>query len=336
MTGGQAAGSAQAGRGRGVVTGLVGLGLLASATVLGWSALQDGTILPGSEQCTATVAGREVGLEVEQAENAALITAISVQRGLPARAASIALATAYQESDLYNVEFGDRDSLGLFQQRPSQGWGTEEQVLDPVYSTNAFYDALTDVDGYEGLEITVAAQEVQRSGFPMAYADHEQDARTLASALTGNSRAAFTCDIDDDADPASTELTGVGLTPRAATLRQDLLAVFGKDLPLGGYAPQGVSTGHMDGSAHYAGRAVDVFVRPVDAANKTRGWAIAHYLVAQAERLEVATVIFDGRIWTARRSGQGWRPYSVDTSGRDPATAAILEHRDHVHVDVHE
>ena len=103
---------------------------------------------------------------VEQAENAALITAISVRRGLPARAASIALATAYQESDLTNLEHGDRDSLGLFQQRPSQGWGTPEQILDPVYATNAFYDALAEVDGYESLEITEAAQEVQRSGFP--------------------------------------------------------------------------------------------------------------------------------------------------------------------------
>ena len=328
--------SAAAARRRGVVAGVLGLAVLGTATVVGWDALRGSSVLPGSAQCTAVVDGHEVGLDAEQAENAALITAISVRRGMPARAASIALATAYQESDLYNVEFGDRDSLGLFQQRPSQGWGTEEQVLDPVYSTNAFYDALVDVDGYEGLEITVAAQEVQRSGFPNAYSDHELDARALASALTGNSRASFTCETDDDAEPASSELTGVGLTPRAETVRQELVAVFGEDLALGGYAPEGVSTGHMEGSAHYSGRAVDVFVRPISEDNKTRGWAIAHYLVAQADRLDVDTVIFDGRIWTTRRSDEGWRDYDVDTSDVDRATAAILEHRDHVHVDVAE
>ncbi len=328
--------SEPAARGRGVVAGVVGLAVLGTATVVGWDALRIGSVLPGSAPCTAVVEGHEVDLDAEQAENAALITAISVRRGMPARAASIALATAYQESDLYNVEFGDRDSLGLFQQRPSQGWGTEEQVLDPVYSTNAFYDALAEVDGYEGLEITVAAQEVQRSGFPEAYADHEQDARALASALTGNSRGSFTCETEDDAEPASTELTGVGLTPRADILRQELLAVFGADLALGGYAPDGVSTGHMEGSAHYAGRAVDVFVRPVTEDNRTRGWAVAHYLVAQADRLDVDTVIFDAQIWTTRRSDEGWRDYVVDTSDVDPATAAILEHRDHVHVDVAE
>ncbi|VXC00136.1 hypothetical protein [Nocardioides sp. AX2bis] len=328
--------SAAAARRRGVVAGVLGLAVLGTATVVGWDALRGSSVLPGSAQCVAVVDGHEVGLEAEQAENAALITAISVRRGMPARAASIALATAYQESDLYNVEFGDRDSLGLFQQRPSQGWGTEEQVLDPVYSTNAFYDALAEVDGYEGLEITVAAQEVQRSGFPDAYADHELDARALASALTGNSRASFTCETADDAEPASTELTGVGLTPRAETVRQELLAVFGDGLALGGYAPEGVSTGHMEGSAHYSGRAVDVFVRPINEDNKTRGWAMAHYLVAQADRLDVDTVIFDAQIWTTRRSDEGWRDYDVDTSDVDQATAAVLEHRDHVHVDVAE
>ena len=85
---------------------------------------------------------------------------------MPARAASIALATAYQESKLYNIDYGDRDSVGLFQQRPSQGWGTVAQLTDPEFATNAFYDALAKVDGYREMEITVAAQEVQRSGLP--------------------------------------------------------------------------------------------------------------------------------------------------------------------------
>ena len=88
-------------------------------------------------------------LTTEQAENATLIAAIGVSRGLPARAVSIALATAYQESKIRNLTHGDRDSLGLFQQRPSQGWGTEEQVRDPYYATNAFYDALAKIPDYK-------------------------------------------------------------------------------------------------------------------------------------------------------------------------------------------
>ena len=101
---------------------------------------------------------------------------------------------------------------------------------------------------------------------------------------------------------------------------------------MGGFAPGGVSSGHMSGSAHYEGRAVDIFVRPISAENKIRGWAIAQYLVAQAERLDIEHVIFDDRIWTSGdRSEEGWRDYDPPESAGD---RAILEHRDHVHVDV--
>ena len=309
---------------------------LVAAGVVAWRLLGDGVTPFGrSDHCTATVQGRTVELEPEQAENAALIAAISVRRGMPARAATIALATAYQESKLHNIDYGDRDSLGLFQQRPSQGWGTRAQVLDPEHSINAFYDALAEVDGYESMEITVAAQHVQRSGFPDAYADHEADARVLASALTGQSWRAFHCTVTDEPGSAPTRLGEAGLTKRAAAVREDLESAFGPQ-SLGGFAPGGVRDGHMEGSAHYDGRAVDVFFRPVTETNRNRGWAMAHYLVAQAARLDIGNVIYDGRIWTAGgRSDDGWRRYAPDTSGADAATAAVLEHRDHVHVDVH-
>ena len=88
----------------------------------------------------------------------------------------------------------------------------------------------------------------------------------------------------------------------------------------------------MKGSAHYDGRAVDVFVRPVSAPNKRNGWAIASYLVAHASRLDVDHVIFDKRIWSAGgRSEEGWRDYDPGDRAGD---RAVLEHRDHVHVDV--
>ncbi len=311
----------------------IGIAVVALLAGVGWFALRNDVVpFLAPAQCTAETEDHSVVLEPSQARYAGLITAIAVQRGLPARAASIALAVAYQESGLRNLYRGDRDSAGLFQQRPSQGWGTLDEVRDPVHATNAFYDALAKVEGYEQLEITVAAQEVQRSGFPDAYADHEADARALASALTGNSAEGFSCRLGDS-DDASTDLEQSGLTARADAVRRDLLALF-PDQPLGGFAPGGVTTGHMEGSAHYEGRAIDLFVRPVSKANRTRGWAIAQYLVSQADRLSIRTVIFDDRIWTSgRQSGDGWRDYDPPERSGDPA---ILEHRDHVHVDVYE
>lgn len=307
------------------------LAVIAVVAAVGYGVRKQVAPLLGGDGCTATVGNRTVTLNLEQAENAALITAISVRRGMPARAATIALATAYQESKLYNLDGGDRDSLGIFQQRPSQGWGTEEQVLDPVYSTNAFYDALVDVEGYDSMPVTVAAQEVQRSAYPDAYADHEADARVLASALTGNSPGAFSCSVDGDVAADADRLTGSGLTARADAVRQEVEAAFG-DQSLGGFAPGGVQSGHMEGSTHYEGRAVDIFVRPVNEANRKQGWAMAQYLVAQADRLSIQTVIFDAQIWkSGLRSGSGWRDYDPPSRSGD---RAILEHRDHVHVDV--
>ncbi len=310
--------------------GLAAAAALVVVAVTGYFVLHHvGPLLPRAD-CTATVAGRTVDLSHEQAENAALIAAVSVQRGMPARAASIALATAYQESKLYNLEQGDRDSVGLFQQRPSQGWGTRRQLMNPYYATTAFYDALDKVHGYDTMRITEAAQEVQRSGFPEAYAAHESDARVLASALTGNSPHAFSCTVDGDVASASRKLDAQGLTRRAARVRREVEAVFGKQ-SLGGFAPGGVSSGHMGGSAHYDGRAIDIFERPVTAQHKIRGWAIAQYLVAQADRLDIEHVIFDGRIWSADSSADGWRTYTPPERSGD---RAVLEHRDHVHVDV--
>src|SRR5204862_7938838 len=102
----------------------------------------------------------------EQAVNAATIAAVGTGRGMPERAVTIALATSLQESGLRNIRHGDRDSLGLFQQRPSQGWGDERQIMDPAYAAARFYAHLDKVPGYSRLPLTVAAQRVQRSGYP--------------------------------------------------------------------------------------------------------------------------------------------------------------------------
>ncbi len=141
----------------------------------------------------ASAAGTTLNLSPEQTGHAATIAAAATRRGLPGRAATIGIATAIQESKLRNLPGGDRDSLGLFQQRPSQGWGTPEQILDPVYAADRFYAALVQVRGWESLPLTEAAQRVQRSAFPTAYAAHEDEAEVYAQALTGARPAAIAC-----------------------------------------------------------------------------------------------------------------------------------------------
>src|ERR1035437_6588456 len=133
----------------------------------------------GEPSCRATALGRSVTFTPEQSANAATITALALKRGLPARAATIANATAIVESKLRNLKFGDLDSLGLFQQRPSQGWGTEAQILDPVHATNAFYDALIKTNGYQSMARTQVPQQAQHSASPQASPDHEEEGRIL-------------------------------------------------------------------------------------------------------------------------------------------------------------
>ncbi|MCW2847350.1 MAG: hypothetical protein JWR90_1324 [Marmoricola sp.] len=161
----------------------------------------------------------------------------------------------------------------------------------------------------------------------------DADVRLVTAALTGRVPHALSCRHGGADHAESDRLDAAGLTGRTERVRRDLRAAFGP-LKEGGFAPGGVRSGHMVGSAHYEGRAVDVFFRPVNRRNRTGGWATAQYLVAHAQRLEIDTVIFDARIWTARRADEGWRTYRLDTSGRSRQVAAILLHRDHVHVDV--
>lgn len=132
-------------------------------------------------------------LTPEQAGNAATIAAVGQAMGLPDHAVTVALATAMQESQLINLTSGDRDSAGLFQQRPSQGWGTLAQVTNTVYASTVFYEHLQKVSGWQTLAVTEAAQAVQHSASPDAYAQWEPEARAVAVALTGQTPGAFAC-----------------------------------------------------------------------------------------------------------------------------------------------
>ncbi|MYZ38803.1 hypothetical protein [Streptomyces sp. MnatMP-M17] len=238
----------------------------------------------------------------EQAANAATISAVGTTRGLPERAVTIALATALQESALRNLNHGDRDSLGLFQQRPSKGWGTAKQILDPVYSAGQFYDHLAKVPGYSRLPLTEAAQRVQRSGFPQAYAKHEPDAALLAAALTGRSAASLTCSAPDTAvagDPAKV---------RAALARSFGSGVRPADSDTGVSVPVSATAGTGTDTAMDTVADTDASGGPAGKGSSSRrGWELAHWAVAQASVLRIDEVSYAGRVWSAKKADQGWR-----------------------------
>jgi hypothetical protein len=181
--------------GRGSATGLLRWwpALLVGAVLfaaVGWR--PDLTVdIPTSGSCTLPASS--VTLSAEQMQNAATIAEVGRSRGLPERAVVIALATAMQESTLRNLDYGDRDSLGLFQQRPSQGWGTPEQVQDPIYAAGQFYDGLVQVPAWETGELTLVADAVQRSAFPLAYGKWSFFAEELAAALRPGAQAESPC-----------------------------------------------------------------------------------------------------------------------------------------------
>lgn len=150
-------------------------------------------------------------LPAEQVPNAQTIVAAGLSLDVPKKGQIVALATAMQESRLRNLNYGDRDSLGLFQQRPSQGWGSAEQIRDPTYASDQFYKHLLKVNGWQQMTVTQAAQAVQRSGLPDAYAQWEDLATALQSALVktfpgGDAEGA---DADEDKEPS----TSTGCTP---------------------------------------------------------------------------------------------------------------------------
>jgi hypothetical protein len=153
---------------------------LVALLVFAWDADQQNSPLLRTAPCTLPSG---FTLTHEQWANAQTIAQVAYDRGLPDRAVVIALATAMQESRLRNLDYGDRDSLGLFQQRPSQGWGTPAQVQDPAYAAGRFYDHLVQIPGWDTGDLTTIADSVQRSAYPFAYRKHETAATELTAAL---------------------------------------------------------------------------------------------------------------------------------------------------------
>ncbi|MFJ9864594.1 heavy metal transporter [Streptomyces sp. NPDC101165] len=307
----------------------IGAALLVLCGVAAYLVVQYVTGGPGARGCrvvSGTADGTSYEFTPEQAVNAATIAAVGTGRGMPERAVAIALATAIQESGLRNIQHGDRDSLGLFQQRPSQGWGTEQQVMDPAYAAGIFYAHLARVPDYTDLPLTVAAQRVQRSGYPEAYAKHEPDATLLAAALTGRSAATLTCDGRPE---RTAEATGPDAV-RAALVRdfgRDALQetgaeVGGTEVPSPSPSPSVTATAH--------GRTVTVPVpegRRTDTAGRDereRGWQLAQWAVANSSSLHIQRVAYAGREWTAGSNGGQWRTAGTQgAAGAEKSAGAV-------------
>ena len=184
---------------------VAGLGIGASGIALAACTQPQASAPPAPDPSASgtTTEPTVAGWDAEQISNAATIAQVGAQLNVPPRGWVIAVATAMQESSLRNLgnqgSANDHDSLGLFQQRPSQGWGTPAQILNPVYAATQFYSHLLDVSGWQDLPLTVAAQDVQKSAYPDAYAKWEDDAVAVVDAVgpgaTGLDSSDFT-DLD--------------------------------------------------------------------------------------------------------------------------------------------
>nr|WP_042188056.1 C40 family peptidase [Kibdelosporangium sp. MJ126-NF4]CEL17654.1 putative secreted protein [Kibdelosporangium sp. MJ126-NF4]CTQ91119.1 putative secreted protein [Kibdelosporangium sp. MJ126-NF4] len=168
---------------------IVVLTSMTTSTTIALGTAASGSCRPLEQPSDSTGPVAAAHLTEEQRGNAALIIQVGQQLSVPVYGHQIAVATAMQESRLRNLEYGDRDSLGLFQQRPSMGWGTREQILDPRYASTKFYIRLLEVPGWQQMPLWEAAQSVQRSAFPYAYQQWAQ----LAAELVQQHGGAVTC-----------------------------------------------------------------------------------------------------------------------------------------------
>ncbi|NDL60966.1 M23 family metallopeptidase [Phytoactinopolyspora mesophila] len=300
---------------------------------------------PGSECDFPEVMSVEIGdLSSEQLVNAKTIVDVGMKVDVPEYGWVIAVATALQESSLKNLEHGDRDSLGLFQQRPSSGWGAPSEILDPVFASEAFYGGATsphwrapadraeppglqDIAGWEAMTVTQAAQAVQRSAFPDAYARWEPLARAIVVELTGlggdqcGTGEAMTC-------PATEREVERGLTPDALRVLRCLVDRYPT---IQEYHGVGNRPENPD-SDHPTGRAVDAMIPDWDKDDgREFGWEVAEWLQSNSRALGVRYIIWDSHVWSIEDSGNQWRDYEHPSGATDPTSL----HLDHIHVSVY-
>ncbi|NHN55070.1 hypothetical protein G9U51_04620 [Calidifontibacter sp. DB0510] len=262
----------------GCVLPIVMLAALGGAGYYGYQRVMDAI---GNNTCKVTDGRFDYQWSTEQTANAATIALVGrYDEGLPERAAQIAAATSIQESKLRNLRSGDRDSLGLFQQRPSQGWGTAEQIQDPIYASKAFYRALVKIPDWQTRTLTEVAQEVQRSGYPQAYADHETQGRVIASVFSGGQPGGVGCRMDPP--------TGPGSVSRVVAKLADA---------------SGLRATGSGGYVTYRGDNAQV-------------WAVASWAVAHAQAENITSVVVGDRAWNRDRGRSAWTWTTADNPTR--------------------
>ena len=238
--------------------------------------------------CQANSGTAAVQLDTQQGAIAATIAGVAHAHGLVTDAVTIAYATAMQESHLHDLDSGDLDSVGVFQQRPSQGWGTRRQLKDPVYAASAFFNALVRVRGYLHLPVQIAAQDVQHSADGAAYARYQQQAARMAVAFTGQQPHAVWCWYTPQASGK----------PAVVAVRSGLVQAFGLlDVRLAG------GRGDADPAAN------------VRVGQHAVGWAVADWLVTHASEYRISSVRYAGYRWTMSAGNQGWTPDPAASSG---------------------
>ena len=242
--------------------------------------------IPG---CQAGFGDNAVALDFGQAADAATIAGVAVRNHLPSRALTIAYATAWQESKLENLTYGDRDSVGIFQQRPSQGWGSTAELEDPVYATQAFLNKLVQVPAYQTIPVYQAAQDVQASADGYAYQQYATTGQLMAADYT-TAPHAVTCWYSPDAQAAAQNVSPrLNLTGAA----KELDHVFGTP---------GDAGSALTGVTRLSSETADQVV-PVAGA----GWTVADWLVANASSYGITQVSYDGYQWTASLTETSWQ-----------------------------
>lgn len=241
--------------------------------------------VPGCQAGTGTNA---IPLDFGQASDAAIIAGVAVREHLPQQALTIAYATALQEAKLENPDYGDLDSVGIFQQRPSQGWGTTAQLEDPAYAAAAFFGALVQVPDWAGLPVDQAAQDVQRSADGSAYEQYAGTGAALAADYTAAPHA-VTCWYDPGTQAAN---LGVSTKLNLNNAVKSLDDAFGT--PGAGKAVETIATARTGDSGSFG----------VTAGS---GWPVANWLVANAGNYGITQVRYDGYQWTAGLTETSWQ-----------------------------
>jgi hypothetical protein len=285
------------------------LALLGSALVLliaagyalfGTSRHAAAPYVPPAPGCQAGTGVQAIPMGADQAAIAATIAGVAARDRLPRQAVIIAYAAALQESQLHDLDYGDRDSVGVFQQRPSQGWGTTAELEDPVYAATRFFAALVRVPRYTKLPIDQAAQDVQHSADGAAYGQWTEVASLLAGYFTGAQPAGVSC-----------WFTPAGRADLPAAERE-LALTFG---PQGrGRVMAGITTARS-GKKDKDPTVAVVRVR------RDAAWTVASWLVANAQDYGISEVRYAGYEWTAADGSMGWQRASA-TQG--PARASIV------------